>query len=254
MAEACALLGTGCRERKAGGEVALEFWLAPAAAPAAAALEAELARRGHRARVRAEPQDGAWREAMRAFHRPITVGRLHVRPPWCPAVEAPGLLDVVIEPGMAFGTGQHATTRGCLALLSDLEPGSLVDVGTGSGVLAVAARRLGFDPVWALDRDPLAVAATIANARRNGVGLRVGLRTVGADPLPPAETVVANLTAELLGVLAGALAAAPPRRVVASGLRDEERPAVERALAPLGLETTAAVSEGGWTALLAERG
>src|SRR5690606_664719 len=106
---------------------------------------------------------------MRAFHTPVEVaGRLRVRPPWEPPRE--GLLDVVIDPGMAFGTAQHATTRACLELLCGLPAGGpLVDAGCGSGVLSVAARRLGFGPVWAIDSDPLSVEATVGNARRNGV-------------------------------------------------------------------------------------
>ncbi len=117
---------------------------------------------------------------MLAFHRPVEVaGRLLVRPPWEPP--RAGLLDVEIDPGMAFGTAQHGTTRACLELLAGL-PGpraGLLDAGCGSGVLSIAARRLGFDPVWSVDFDPLAVDATIANARRNGVGLRVARRTIG---------------------------------------------------------------------------
>ncbi|HMM48846.1 MAG TPA: 50S ribosomal protein L11 methyltransferase, partial [Miltoncostaeaceae bacterium] len=87
------------------------------------------------------PQDDAWRDALRRFHRPVAIeGRLLVRPPW--AEPQPGLADVVIDPGMAFGTAQHATTRACLTLLCSLpRRGALLDVGCGSGVLAIAARR-----------------------------------------------------------------------------------------------------------------
>ena len=119
---------------------------------------------------------------------------------------------------MAFGTGQHATTRACLELLASLPAGgSLLDAGCGSGVLAIAARRLGFDPVWALDADPLAVEATLGNARRNGVGLRVARRTIGEGALPAADVVLANLTGGLLAELAPALPEPGPRALVASG-------------------------------------
>ena len=253
LAEACEILGTGCRERATGGGgVELDFWLAPAGAPAPEELRARLAERGHRVSVSAEREDSDWQGALRAFHRPVEVaGRLRVRPPWEPARD--GLLDVVVDPGMAFGTGQHATTLGCLELLAGLPPGPLLDAGAGSGVLAIAARRLGFDPVWAIDSDPLAVEATIANARRNGVGLRAARRVIGVDRLPPAPTVLANLTAETLAVLAAALEPPGPRALVAGGLRPEEAEGAERRFAPLALRRRARIVRDGWCTLLLER-
>jgi ribosomal protein L11 methyltransferase len=251
LAEACAALGAGCRERElGGGEVALDFWLPAARAGVAEELRDRLGPTP--IEVRLAPEDDDWRAAMRAFHRPIEVaGRLRVRPPWAAARE--GLLDVAIDPGMTFGTGQHATTRACLELLCALPPGPLVDVGCGSGVLAVAARRLGHDPVWALDADPLCVEATIRNARANGVGLRVSRRAVGRDPIPPAPAVLANLTATVLVALAAALADAPPERAVLSGLRPDEAPATLRAFAPLGLYEADRREADGWVTLLAAR-
>jgi ribosomal protein L11 methyltransferase len=230
MAEACAALGTGCRELPpAAGEVALQFWVPPAAGAAARAVLAALGRVDG-----PEREDPAWREAMRAFHRPVRVGDvLLVRPPW--TEPEPGLLDVVIDPGMAFGTGQHDTTRGCLELMLGLPRGPLVDVGTGSGVLAIAARRLGFDPVWALDHDPFAVEATLVNARQNAVGLTVACRDLTRDRLPHAPVMLANLTREVLLLLARAVAQAPPEHAVLSGLRPFEVPGVLEAFVPLGL-------------------
>ena len=130
--------------------------------------------------------------------------------------------------------------------------GSLPDAGCGSGVLAIAARRLGFDPVWALDRDPLAVEATIRNARRNRVGLRVAQRAIGADALPAADVVLANLTGGLLRDLAGALSEPAPRALVASGIRPEEAPGVEEAMARRGLAASRRVEDEGWTTLVFE--
>ena len=130
-----------------------------------------------------------WAERWRSFHRPLVIGdRLTVRPPW----EPPGdtALDVVIDPGQAFGTGSHATTRLCLELMLDLEPavrGSFVDVGCGSGVLAIVAARLGFAPVTALDYDPAATAATRENAARNGVELEVRDFDMRAEQAPGAD-------------------------------------------------------------------
>jgi len=120
-------------------------------------------------------------------------------------------------------------------------------------VLAVAARRLGFDPVWAIDADPLSVEATLANARRNGVGLTVGRRTIGADRLPRAPTVVANLTASALAVLADAIGRPGPRRLVASGLRPEEVAATAARFSAAGLAPSRTLEEDGWSTLLLER-
>jgi ribosomal protein L11 methyltransferase len=249
VAEACALLGAGCRERPAGGDVELDFWLPADGAPDPARVAELLAGRGVVAAVRGAPERDDWRGALRAFHRPVEVGgRMVVRPPW--SAPRPGRVDVVIDPGMAFGTGQHTTTRACLELLLDLPAGPLLDVGTGSGVLAIAAARLGHDPVWAVDADPAAVAATLANARANGVTLRVAERALARDRLPPAPTVLANLTAPLVLALAGALASEPPARAVVSGLRPDEAPAVVAAWAPLGLRPARRIDEDGWTALL----
>ena len=163
----------GWREHDpAAGEVAIHVWV-PATDPAAALrLAGDLQRRGVPARVTSVPEGDGWRDGLRRHHQPIEVaGRIRVRPPWTEPRD--GLVDIVIDPGMAFGTGQHPTTRGCLALLLDSRRGSVLDVGCGSGILAIAARKLGHEPVWAIDNDPLAVEATIRNAHVNGVDLRV---------------------------------------------------------------------------------
>jgi ribosomal protein L11 methyltransferase len=251
LAAACAALGTGCRQAEGlDGSAVLDLWVSGRSDPEG--LRALLDAEGLDARVEANVESQGWRDAMRAFHRPVEVaGRLRVRPPWERA--SPPLLDVVVDPGMAFGTAQHATTRGCLGLLAALPPGSLLDAGCGSGILALAARRLGFDPVWAVDADPLAVEATLANARRNGVALRVSRRTIGADPLPAADVVAANLTATVLAVLAGALPEPAPRALIASGLRPEEVRATVARFAERGLAATRRIDEDGWSAVLLER-
>jgi ribosomal protein L11 methyltransferase len=134
------------------------------------------------------------------------VGVLWVGPPW---EEPPtGATPVVIDPGQAFGTGAHATTRLCLELLQEVERGSLVDVGCGSGVLAIAGAKLGFGPVTAVDVDPAAVAATEENAARNGVSLEARLADALAESLPATDVAVANITGEAVTWLALRSAAA----------------------------------------------
>lgn len=114
-------------------------------------------------------------------------------------------------------------------------------------MLAIAARRLGFDPVWALDHDPLAVEATLANARANGVGLTVARRTIGADALPAADVVMANLTITVLRILAAALPAPAPWHMVLSGLRPDEADEAAALFGSHGLREVARVHDEGWT-------
>lgn len=193
-----------------------------------------------------------WSERWKRFHEPVTVGgRVHVRTPW--QEERADLLEVVIDPGQAFGTGAHPTTRLCLELLLELEPrGALVDLGCGSGVLAIAAARLGFSPVLAFDHDRLAVEATAQNAEANGVALeRVERLDLRARPAPAGDVLVANLMRPLLLRVAG-LMRERPRWLVVSGLLDHEADEVAEAFAPLAERERRSL--GGWSALLLERG
>ncbi len=197
-----------------------------------------------------------WEDRWREFHRPLVLGaRLTVRPPW-EAAGAQGL-DIVIDPGQAFGTGAHWTTRLCLELLLDLpERGELVDLGCGSGVLAIAAAKLGFDPVRALDYDPASLTATRQNAARNGVLLEVERHDLRADPPVSGATVAANLLAPLLHTwadrLAGLTPPKRPQRIIASGLLAAESDGIAAAFAALGLAETARRTGGDWAALLLE--
>lgn len=169
--------------------------------------------------VSSESVEPGWEDNWRAFHRPIEIGKLWVGPPW--EEPAKGLLPVVIDPGGAFGTGAHPTTQLCLELLQELEPASLLDVGCGSGVLAIAAARLGFAPVTALDNDPEAIEATLTNAKANGVSLDVRLADVLAATLPPAEVAVCNISLQALEALAPGLNCGA---LVASGFLAAEQP------------------------------
>jgi ribosomal protein L11 methyltransferase len=195
-----------------------------------------------------------WSERWRDFHRPVTIaGRVHVRPPWAPAATGAGLIDLVIDPGQAFGTGAHATTRLCLELLLGLEPaGPLLDVGCGSGVLAIAAAKLGFAPVTGIDHERESVAATTANAAANGVVIDVFRADLRRDPPPAAPTVMANLLEPLLLTLAQRLAALP-QRLIAGGLLVEQVDSVAKAFAKRGLVERERRVAGEWGALLLAR-
>jgi ribosomal protein L11 methyltransferase len=151
------------------------------------------------------PED--WQHRWREFHRAVRVGPLWIGPPWLEA--DPDAVPVVIDPGRAFGTGAHPTTQLCLQLLVDLAPrgGSVVDIGCGSGVLSIAARKLGFEPVIALDHDPVTLEAAAANARANGVTVDLRLGEALEDDLPRADIAVANISATAIETLAARLEA-----------------------------------------------
>jgi ribosomal protein L11 methyltransferase len=164
--------------------------------------------------VEVEDVAEGWEDAWRGFHHGVRIGRLWVGPPW---EEAPAdATAVVVDPGRAFGTGAHATTRLCLELLQDVKPTSLLDVGCGSGVLSVAAAKLGFAPVIATDIDEVALEVTRANAMANGVVVDVvpGLQPASLGVMNIARDVVEQMLPEL-----------PVERAITSGYlaRDEPR-------------------------------
>jgi ribosomal protein L11 methyltransferase len=248
LAELLELVPAGVEEVDAGDHVEYAVYGAPGELPALPDLRA--AAGGALVEVSTSEVADDWADRWRAFHRPLTVaGRVHVRPPWAPPPPG-GLVDVVIDPGRAFGTGAHATTKLSLELLVARRPsGALVDVGCGSGVLAIAAAKLGFAPVTALDHDPLAVQATADNARANGVELEVRRSDLRADPLPAVPNVLANLLRPLLLVLADRLPHPPPRTLIASGLLAGEADEIAAAFAARGLGERDRRVEGDWAAL-----
>ena len=158
-----------------------------------------------------EVEEG-WEDRWRAFHRPVRVGPLWVGPPWEQPDE--GSTAVVIDPGRAFGTGGHATTRLCLELLLEVPRGSLLDVGCGSGVLSIAAAKLGFEPVHALDLDPQAIEATTRNAAANGVAVDARVADAADSELPETVNAVVNVEFALDGRIAPRLGC---ERVITSG-------------------------------------
>jgi ribosomal protein L11 methyltransferase len=142
--------------------------------------------------VTAHDVEEGWEERWREFHHGVRAGPTWVGPPW---EEPPaGLVAVVIDPGRAFGTGAHPTTRLCLEAIAGLARGSLLDAGCGSGVLAVAAAKLGFAPVLAVDIDAEAVSTTLRNAEVNGVEMEARVADVFAGPLPKADVTAANIS------------------------------------------------------------
>ncbi len=165
-----------------------------------------------------EVEEG-WEDRWRAFHRPVRIGELWVGPPW-DEPEA-GATAVVIDPGRAFGTGSHATTRLCLELLLELPHGSLLDVGCGSGVIAIAAAKLGFDPVHAIDLDPQAIEATLRNADANGVEIKTWVADALADPLPATGAAVVNVALDVDRPVGARLEC---RSVITSGYLASEAP------------------------------
>jgi ribosomal protein L11 methyltransferase len=190
-----------------------------------------------------------WSERWRSFHRPLVIERrLTVRPPWEPPGATP--VDVVIDPGQAFGTGAHATTRLCLELLLDhATPQSFVDVGCGSGVLAIVAAKLGFHPILALDYDPVSVATATENARANHVEIEVRMFDLRHQPVPAADLVAANVLAGPLRTWAASQPTMPPKLIL-SGLLNHEADPVSRAFAARGLHEHDRRTQGDWTALL----
>jgi len=202
--------------------------------------------------------DEDWSEGWKRDFRPLDVGRVRVRPSWIAEPPPPGSVEIVLDPGMAFGTGNHPTTSLCLGALSDLlgeRPGARVlDVGTGSGLLAIAARKLGAGRVAANDNDPVAVAVARENALANGAEVEI----VG-DPIERIggefDVVVANILANTLVEIAPRIAErlAPRGVVLLSGILAPQAGEVRDAYAALGLAQRPGREEGEWVLLALER-
>jgi ribosomal protein L11 methyltransferase len=229
------------------------------------------------------PRD--WVDGWREHFRPSMIGRVRVRPPWEPALPpgpgtdgpaadggaaaVPGdgagagavptdlaLVEVVINPGLGFGTGLHPTTRGTLLLLQEGGRGPLVDVGTGSGILAIAAAKLGWGPIVALDNDPVALVSARENVVANGVEDVVDVREADSGSVSRGwfrdATVLANITLEPVTALVRRLAdeEARPRRLVVSGILagDQEQSLLDVARAA-GFDPGLRLHEQEWVSL-----
>ncbi len=288
LAELVALVPGGVEEEHGRTYVEYAIYGEPGEVPALPTLEAAAGEGLVHIETTEVPDD--WGDRWRDFHRPIEIdGRLVVRPSWSASrrgtsagrrddpertpdreegevsaletddVESQWPIEIVIDPGQAFGTGSHATTRMCLALLLRLADdgaahGHLADLGTGSGVLAIAASKLGWGLVEGCDHEAAALEAASTNAGANGVHLRLRRINLRDDEPPVAPTLVANLTARLLRRVAAHLRSARtrPARVVCSGLLEPEADEVLAAFGHAGLQERDRMVEGEWVALLLE--
>jgi ribosomal protein L11 methyltransferase len=277
LAELLELAPAGVEELDVGSE-AVEYAVygSPGELPALEDLEAAVG--GALVEVSTTEISDGWQERWKLFHRPILIEApaalagvedrapdLLVRPPWeAPRPRADRLVeDIVIDPGQAFGTGAHATTRLCLELLLELASlgrpsGPLLDVGTGSGVLAIAGARLLFTPVLALDNERASVAAARENAERNAVDVDVRHLDLRSQPLPwigpgrrppGSVVVVANLLRPLLLALEPKIVRRPDH-LIAGGLLSEEVGEIAAAFATrLGLRELQRRESGEWAAV-----
>jgi ribosomal protein L11 methyltransferase len=197
-----------------------------------------------------------WERRWHQYLQPVEVagsGRhVRIRPPWQPADADTDALEVVIDPGELFGAGTHPTTRLCLELLLEMKPeGPLCDWGAGSGILAIAAARLGFGPVSAVEVMPDGLEAIARNAAANGVSVRTHWLNLAATPAPWAPTVTANLTLDLLEDIAHVIER-PPERMIASGVLAERADAVAIAYERHGLREADRRIKGDWAAVTLE--
>ncbi|HSK49225.1 MAG TPA: 50S ribosomal protein L11 methyltransferase [Solirubrobacterales bacterium] len=275
LAELTVLAPNGVEEERGPGYVEYAIYGGEGELPELGDLDAAVGEGMVEVSATEVPDD--WADRWRDFHKPLLVGdRLWLRPSWEPPRE--NAIDLVVDPGQAFGTGAHPTTRLCLEYLLELEKegeaeGPLTDLGAGSGVLAIAAAKLGWNPVSGYDHEGPAIEAAAANAEANGVELsleRMNLR----EHLPPlAPTVVANMTAPVLKEIANLMrvrgvergsggasqAVAPtdprstPATLICSGLLPPELDEVAASFAPLGLSEADRRQEGDWAALLLRR-
>jgi ribosomal protein L11 methyltransferase len=265
LADMVELAPGGVEEEAGDGWVEYAIYGAPGELPALPDLEAAVGEGLVEVTSKEIPDD--WADRWQDFHKPVSIagGRIVVRPSWeaTPAneraargrasEEAAGI-DVIVDPGQAFGTGAHPTTRMCLELLLEVAEegeagGALADWGTGSGVLAIAAAKLGFAPVVACDHERAALEAAAASAKANGVELKLARVDLRREPAPSAPTVTANLTAPLLGEVAEGIER-QPERVVCSGMLRSEVDGVIEAFGRLGMSARERRASGDWAALL----
>ncbi|MCS6925619.1 MAG: 50S ribosomal protein L11 methyltransferase [Candidatus Binatia bacterium] len=209
-----------------------------------------------------EITDEAWSHSWRVHFPPLMVGdRFVVLPPWDTPPDDTERLVLIIDPGMAFGTGQHATTQSCLQAIETLArrvgiPSRALDVGTGSGILAIALAKLGVPSVWATDVDPLAIEEARKNIALNHVESQVMVSDLTPETLPgPFSLVVANLLAATLVTLAPSLRAAtvPGGHAILSGVLREQEAAVRTAYGAPHWQDDFCLTQDEWVTIVLHR-
>jgi len=244
LADLLPILQAGAEEREVGGDVEYSLYAPAGELPRPDDVRALAG--DALVDVVTEPVTEGWERRWHEFLRPVRVGSLVVRAPW--ADGAPD--DLVIDPEVCFGAGTHPTTRLCLQLLLDARPGGgLCDWGAGSGVLAVAAARLGFAPVTAVEVDPGALDVIARNGALNRIEVTVAALDLTTTPAPWAPTVTANLTRPLLVAVAEAMDR-PPELLLASGMLCDEVDEVVAAFGRFGLCERRRIEEGDWAAVV----
>lgn len=244
------LVPGGVREGRAGAHA--ELVMRGPDVPASDVIAAAVARWPHTLAEREVADD--WQERRRADYTPDVIGgRLVVRPEWAPPA-APGLIDLVLTDSSAFGGGTHPTTRTCLELLLVAPPshGAFVDLGCGSGVLAILAAQLGWSPVTALDIDPASVETVSINAERNAVDVDARLADLWTEAPPTANGFAANVPVDLQAHIASSLAPPLPGFALCSGFAPDEADTVSTAYGRRGLREQRRLTAGGWSVLIFE--
>jgi ribosomal protein L11 methyltransferase len=279
LAELTVLAPNGVEEERGPGYVVYAIYGGEGELPELGEIDAVVGGRPIEVSSTVIPDD--WADRWRDFHKPLLVGgRLWLRPSWEP--EREGALDVVVDPGQAFGTGAHPTTRLCLEYLLELadageNEGALTDLGTGSGVLAIAAAKLGWSPVTGYDHEQAAIEVSAANAAVNDVTIAFHRQNLRESLPDLAPTCVANMTSPILRAVATQLGGLPgetrrnnsgevpaglprksalelPRVLVLSGILPQELDEVVAAFAPAGYEEQDRRQLGDWAALLLRLG
>jgi ribosomal protein L11 methyltransferase len=275
LAELTVLAPNGVEEERGPGYVEYAIYGGEGELPELGEIDAVVAGKPIEVSSTVIPDD--WADRWRDFHKPLLIGeRLWLRPSWEPPRE--GAIDLIVDPGRAFGTGAHPTTRLCLEYLLKLTDageatGPLTDLGTGSGVLAIAAAKLGWSPVTGYDHEAAAIEAAAANATVNGVEIEFHRQNLRESLPPLAPTSVANMTSPILKAIAGQLrggiggtrrnlpAVVPegppgdpaPRTLVLSGILPNELDEVAEAFSPAGFGEQDRRQMGDWAALLLRR-
>jgi ribosomal protein L11 methyltransferase len=254
LAELTVLAPNGVEEERGPGFVEYAIYGGAGELPELGEIDAVIGGRPIEVSSTEIPDD--WADRWRDFHKPLLVGeRLWLRPSW--EAEREGAIDLIVDPGQAFGTGAHPTTRLCLEYLLELSDageatGPLTDLGTGSGVLAIAASKLGWGPVTGYDHESAAIEASAANASINGVDIAFNRQNLRESLPELAPTVVANMTSPILKAIAGQVSG-PPEILVLSGILPNELDEVAEAFAPAGLAEQDRRQMGDWAALLLRR-